>query len=94
MTYTLSLDRMHQAARFDHRRSDLFAGAPNYGLRPERRIEGDLLRRLGYPVPAGSDDWIPPPDGYDSWTAITHKALRSDLQLTDEPADRAAVPTR
>jgi hypothetical protein len=51
MTYTLSLDQRQQAASFDHRCSDLVAGAPNYGLRPERRIEGHLLRQLGYRIP-------------------------------------------
>lgn len=80
MTYTLSLDRMHEAARFDKRRNDLIVGVPNYGLRAERRIEGDLMRRLGYPVPAGEDHWIPPPTGYDSWIAVVGKVLRSDLQ--------------
>ena len=92
MTYTLSLDLMHEAARFDQRRSDLIAGAPNYGLRPERRIEGHLLRRLGHPVPAGEDHWISPPAGHDSWTAVVARSVRSDRQLTDEPAAGAAMP--
>jgi hypothetical protein len=77
MTYTLSLDLMHEAARFDQRRSDLIAGAPNYGLRPERRIEDEqLLRRFGYP--AGEDLWIPPPNGHKSWTATMRKARKTD----------------
>jgi hypothetical protein len=92
MTYTLSLDRMHLAAQYDHRHNDLIAGAPNYGLRPERRIEAHLLRSLGYPVRDGHDEWLAPPGGYDSWTAVAGNALRSDPQPTDEPADGAAVP--
>ena len=92
MTYTLSLDLMEAAARFDQRRSDLIAGAPNYGLRPERRIEGHQLRRLGYPVPASEDRWLSPPDGHDSWTAVVAKSVKSDRQLTDEPAAGTAMP--
>jgi hypothetical protein len=77
MTYTLTLDVMQAAARFDQFRSDLIAGALNYGLRPERRIDDEqLLRQFGYP--AGEDLWIPPPKGHDSWTVVIRTAIKSD----------------
>lgn len=91
MTYTLSLDLMHEAASFGKRHSDLIAGAPNYGLRPERRIDKQLLHRLGNPVPTDEELWIPPPDGYDSWTAVVGKALRSERNLPINHKNRDAV---
>jgi hypothetical protein len=92
MSYTLALDRLTLAANYDHRRSDLIAGEPNFGLRPERRIPGDLLRRLGYPVRPDDDEWLPSPDGNRTWTSTAGDVLRWPAQPTDEPADLAEMP--
>lgn len=81
MTYTLSLDVMSQAARFDGRCSDLIIGAPNYGLRPERRIKNDqqLFRKFGLSINEDSEElWLSPPKGYDSWTAVLREEIKSD----------------
>ena len=92
ISYTLALDRLSLAANYDKRCSDLVAGEPNFGLRPERRIPADLLRRLGYSVGHGEGEWLPPPDGYRSWTSAAGDVLRSPAQSIDEPADGARMP--